>query len=115
MYRVLSYFTDLQDKNHPYNEGDTFPRDGLKVSEARLEELSTTKNRRGIKLIELVEEKQEEKKEGEEDEKLNLTKTKINRMSVEELKELAIAKKIENANDMTGAELKEILIKHFEL
>lgn len=115
MYKVLNYFTDLQDKHHPYNEGDIFPRAGLEVSEARLEELSTTKNRRGIKLIELVEEEQEEEKDEKEEEIPNLTKTKINRMSVEELKELAIANEIENANDMTGTELKETLINHFGL
>ena len=29
MYKVIKYFTDLQDNEHPYNAGDTFPRDGL--------------------------------------------------------------------------------------
>ena len=35
-YKVIHYFTDLQDFNHPYKVGDSFPRLGLKVSEDRL-------------------------------------------------------------------------------
>lgn len=107
MYKVLAYFTDLQDNNHPYDEGDIFPRDGLSVSENRLQELSSTQNRRKIKLIELVEDKQEPPKP--------LTKTEINRMPISELKELALANGIENTEDMTGAELKKALITRFEL
>ena len=55
MYRVIKRFTDLQDGNHLYIEGDTFPRDGVTVTEERLVELSTTANRRHIPLIEAVE------------------------------------------------------------
>lgn len=42
-------------------------------------------------------------------------KTIINRMSTAELKELAKEQGIESAEDMTGADLKVELIKHFEL
>ena len=108
MYKVLKYFTDLQDNGYPYNEGDIFPRDGLVVSEARLKELSSTRNRRKEVLIKLVEEEvQEEPKP--------LTKTEINRKSVAELKELAVDNGIENAEEMTGAELKKVLISKFDL
>ena len=55
MYRVIKRFTDLQDGNHLYIEGDTFPREGVTASEARLVELSTAANRRHIPLIEKVE------------------------------------------------------------
>lgn len=54
MYRVIEYFTDLKDGNHPYSVGDTFPRDGLKVTESRLKELAGSKNKRGLPLIEEV-------------------------------------------------------------
>lgn len=54
MYRVIEYFTDLQDDDHEYRTGDIFPREGLKVSEARLAELASAENLRGIPLIELV-------------------------------------------------------------
>ncbi len=55
-YRVLKYFTDLQDNRHAYHVGETFPRDGLEVSPERLEELSGDKNKRGIPLIEELKE-----------------------------------------------------------
>lgn len=56
MYKVIVYFEDLQDKNHQYNEGDTYPRKGLKPTAKRIEELATDKNIRGIPLIKAVEE-----------------------------------------------------------
>lgn len=56
MYRVIKFFTDLQDNNYPYHEGDTFPREGLKVSQKRFKELASDKNRRGIPLIEEIKE-----------------------------------------------------------
>lgn len=69
MYKAISYFKDMKDNMHPYNPGDTFPRDGLKVDAKRLEELSTDKNRRGKPVIELVKEKKkaEEKSEVKEE------------------------------------------------
>lgn len=57
MYKVIEYFEDMQDKDRPYNVGDTFPRKGLKVSDERFAELAGTANRRGIPLIKFVEEK----------------------------------------------------------
>ena len=54
MYKVLLYFEDLQDNRHPYFTGDTFPREGLEVSEERLKELASSENKRGIPLIEAV-------------------------------------------------------------
>lgn len=56
MYKVIKTFTDLQDDNHKYITGDTYPRNGVEVSEERIEELSTKKNRRGIILIEKIDE-----------------------------------------------------------
>lgn len=50
-YKVLTYFEDLQDNSYPYHPGDQFPRDGKDVSEDRLKELASDKNRRGVKLI----------------------------------------------------------------
>lgn len=54
MYKVIKYFTDLQDHNYAYNVGDIFPRDGLVVSEVRLKELSGSRNKQGVPLIEEV-------------------------------------------------------------
>ena len=55
MYRVIKFFTDLQDNNHAYKVGDIFPHEGMEVSEKRLLELSTDANRRCMPLIEKVE------------------------------------------------------------
>ena len=59
MYRVIKYFTDLQDNNHEYNVGDIYPHNKKKVSASRIKELSAGKNRRGVPLIEKVEEPKE--------------------------------------------------------
>ena len=58
MYRVIEHFTDLHDKNHPYNVGDIFPREGVKVAKERLEELAGTNNKQGKALIEEIEDEQ---------------------------------------------------------
>ena len=63
MYKVIKYFTDLQDKEHPYHPGDTFPRDGIQVSAERLKELSGKDNKQGTPLIEEVKEGASAKKE----------------------------------------------------
>ena len=115
-YKVINYFEDLQDFNHPYKVGDMFPRLGMKVSEARLKELSSSNNRRKKPLIELVKDvadvQVEENKEVEIVQKQppKYTKTEINRMPVDELRKLAMSTGVEGADKWTGAELKEYLI-----
>ena len=54
MYKVIKYFTDLHDNNHPYNVGDVFPREGVTVKEERLAELAGSNNKQGVPLIERV-------------------------------------------------------------
>lgn len=65
-YRVVRYFRDLQDNNHAYNTGDTFPREGVNVSEDRIKELASTQNKQFCKLIEAVAEEPTEVKHTEE-------------------------------------------------
>lgn len=55
-YRVIRFFHDLQDNEHPYNVGDIFPREGAQPTERRIAELSGSGNKQGKPLIELVEE-----------------------------------------------------------
>ena len=43
------------------------------------------------------------------------TKTEINRMTTAELQELALENDIDGADEMTGAELKKVLIEKFGL
>ena len=57
MYKVIKYFTDLQDNNYAYYVGDTFPRNGVEVGAERVAELSSDKNLQGVPLIEEVVEK----------------------------------------------------------
>lgn len=90
--KVIKYFTDLQDSNHEYNEGDVFPRKGKEVSEERLTELSTKNNRQGTPLIERVQEQ-----------------NNYNDMKVSELKELAKEREIEGYSDMKKAQLVDVL------
>lgn len=106
-YKVIHYFTDLQDFNHPYKVGDIFPRLGMRVSEARLKELSSKNNKQGKPLIELVEDKEKETNENQ------YTKTEINRMSTADLKKLAKENGLDES--MSGAEIKKALIDKFNL
>lgn len=62
MYKVIKHFVDLQDNNHPYNAGDTFPRSGLEVSTERLAELAGSENLQGVPLIQFVEKKKKKAK-----------------------------------------------------
>ena len=50
-YVVLALFTDLQDKDHLYDVGDPYPRDGLKPSAERIAELMSSDNKQGKALI----------------------------------------------------------------
>ena len=63
-YKVIEFFADLQDNNHAYNVGDTFPRVGVDVTEQRCAELAGRQNKRGIPLIKEV--KTKKKKTTEE-------------------------------------------------
>lgn len=50
-YKVIKHFVDLQDKNYPYYEGDTFPRKGLEVAPERFAELAGSDNKQHTPLI----------------------------------------------------------------
>lgn len=63
MYKVIKFFTDLQDGDHPYSVGDTFPREGVTVADARIAELAGCENKQGVPLIQKVEESKAEPEE----------------------------------------------------
>ena len=117
-YKVIHRFADLQDFNHLYNVGDTFPRIGMKVSQSRIDELASGKNKLKTPLIELEKDKKNDdfsqyKNEPVETNGLEYTKTEINRMSTADLKELAEKNGLDNS--LSGAELKKLLINHYGL
>ena len=90
MYKVIKFFCDLQDNNHAYNEGDTFPRAGLEVTEKRLAELASDKNKLCVPLIEKVDETPD-----------------VEKMTVPQLKEYAKEKNIELDGATAKAEILE--------
>ena len=55
-YKVINFFTDLQDNDFPYSVGDIYPRKGKTASDGRIAELSGSNNKQGQPLIMLVEE-----------------------------------------------------------
>lgn len=61
MYKVIRYFTDLQDNNRIYNVGDHFPHIdcGYPVTEKRLAELASRNNLQKTPLIRHVDEVEE--------------------------------------------------------
>lgn len=50
-YEVVKDFKDLQDKGYVYRARDPFPREGVEVSEDRIQELSSVENKRKEILI----------------------------------------------------------------
>ena len=59
MFRVIKYFTDMQDNNFAYQVGDEYPRKGMSVLPSRIKELASDKNRQGCPLIEEIPEVEE--------------------------------------------------------
>ena len=120
-YKVIHRFTDLQDFNHLYNVGDVFPRIGMKVSQSRIDELASSKNKLKTPLIEIEKDTKIDDfsqymnppEESTETTETEYTKTEINRMSTADLKELAEKNGLDNS--LSGAELKKLLINHYGL
>lgn len=54
-YKVIKFFTDLQDNDFPYSVGDTYPRKGGTATEERIAELAGSDNKQGQPLIMLEE------------------------------------------------------------
>lgn len=62
MYKVIKKFADLEDRNHIYNIGDVYPREGAEPSDERIEFLASSQNKLKTPVIELVLEKKKKKK-----------------------------------------------------
>lgn len=51
MWFAIKLSADSHDKDHLYNEGDPFPREGKEASEDRIKESASSKNVQGKPLI----------------------------------------------------------------
>lgn len=122
-YKVIHAFTDTQDFNHIYRVGDVYPRSGTRVSEKRVKELASNKNKQKKALIAPDKDVFSDYMNPPEEYELpfvtvpdkQYTKTDINRMSTADLRKMASNTGVENADTMTGAELKKYLINVFGL
>lgn len=133
-YIAIESFVDLQDGNHVYHPGDPFPRDGIVVSQGRIDELIGVHNKLGRALIKEVAEpvkkavvETEQKAEVHEEAEaqveasfsdkvkaLGKSRTEINLMKTAELQEIAKDLGVENAEEMSGAAIKRLLIEALE-
>jgi hypothetical protein len=121
-YRVIHKFVDLQDFGHLYRVGDKYPRLGMNVKQSRIDELASNKNRAGEPLIALSKPKADvdftqymNEPIADKTEKHEYTKTEINRTSTSDLRIIATEQGIDNAEELTGAELKKLLIEKLGL
>lgn len=48
---IYKKFKDLEDNDYIYKKGDIYPREGLEVSQKRIKELASNKNKIGEVLI----------------------------------------------------------------
>ncbi len=87
-YEVIRYFTDAQDNDYAYREGDTYPRDGLTVSDARIKDLLSGNNFQRVPLIKRVT-NTSVKKEKKVEEAKEYTAEDIMKMPYMKLKSLA--------------------------
>lgn len=113
-YEVIRYFTDLQDNNFAYNLGDTFPREGKEVSQARIDELSGTGNKQGRPLIRAVYEQpvisDEDFAKDMNPPTYDYSKNDIMRMPKDKLQSLGNELGIDDAFNLTGGALKPLII-----
>ncbi len=59
---------DLEDNDHIYKKGDTYPRVGLEPSKKRIKELTSIKNKIGEVLIQKIEKEEVENTEANKNE-----------------------------------------------
>lgn len=114
-YVVTRYFTDAQDNEYAYHEGDIYPREGHTVSEARLKDLLSGNNFQRIALIKRVEKVEAPKKKEvqeavQDNENVVWTEDEINKMPFMKLKAIAKQNGID-VEDKKASEIREELIE----
>lgn len=112
MYEVIRYFTDAQDNEYAYHEGDIYPRDGLKVSEKRINDLLSGNNFQQVALIRLSDGKPKKPEKVQED--VAWTAEEIQKMPFMKLKSVAKQNGV-IVEDKKAADIKAELIQKLEL
>lgn len=131
MYKVVCDFIDLEDHNHRYTAGDSYPRSGLMVSVNRVNYLLSYKNKLHKPVIahaEFAKVHEEQSSESVSDAIISpdskevdkviekkYSKTEIMRMNKQNLSELAKTLGIPKSDEMSGALLKAAIIGHYGL
>lgn len=88
LYKVITRFKDADDDNYLYEVGDLYPREGYYPTDKRIDELSTTNNRRNV---------------------VGIKPIMLNELKVSELKDIAEQLEIEQYSSMKKAELIEAI------
>lgn len=109
-YEVIRYFTDAQDNDYAYREGDTYPRDGLNVSDARIRDLLSGNNFQRVALIKRVLDKPAKKKnETKVEEPVSYTVEDVQKMPYMKLKSVAKQNGVE-VKDKEASDIRSELI-----
>lgn len=118
-YEVIRYFIDAQDDDYAYREGDTYPRDGLNVSDARIRDLLSGNNFQRVALIKRVldkpaPKKSDEKVENKVQESVSYTAEEIQKMPYMKLKSVAKQNGVE-VKDKEASDIRSELIEKLGL
>lgn len=117
-YEVIRFFTDAQDNEYSYREGDIYPRKGLTVSESRIKDLLSGNNFQRIALIKPYEKKVEKVAEKPIEDKAvespEFTAEDIKKMPYMKLKFVAKQNGID-VKDKEASEIRSELIEKLEL
>jgi len=114
-YEVIRYFTDAQDNDYAYREGDTYPRDGLNVSDARIRDLLSGNNFQRVALIKRVLDKPAKKKnETKVEEPVSYTVEDVQKMPYMKLKSVAKQNGVE-VKDKEASDIRSELIEKLGL
>ena len=118
-YEVIRYFTDAQDNDYAYREGDIYPREGHSVSDLRIKDLMSGNNFQRIPLIKRVVKAKGRPKKTEVVQEVNngevgWTVEDINSMPFMKLKSIAKQNGVE-VEERKASDIREDLIKKLGL
>lgn len=109
-YVVTRYFTDAQDNEYAYHEGDVYPREGHTVSDVRIKDLLSGNNFQRIALIKREEDSEVAAEKDEKKADTVFTAEDIQKMPFMKLKSIAKKNGIE-VEDKKADEIRSELIE----